>query len=85
MKISKPKLKKIILQEAKKVLKESVRPEADYASVMDRMLSYGKEDDDYADSEDESDDFYSGIEKYSEDDEEHNDEDSDYEEEEKDY
>jgi len=71
MKISQPTLKKIILQEAKKVLRESMRPEADFASAgdaMDHMSSYGEEGDDYADSEEEMDDFYSGIEKYDDED-----------------
>ena len=77
MKISQPNLKKIILQEAKKVLRESMRPEADFASAgdaMGHMSSYGEEGDDYADSEEEMDDFYSGIEKYDDEEAEYEDE-----------
>ena len=86
MKISQSKLKNIILQEAKRVLRESMRPDADFASAgdsMDHTSSYGAKGDDYADSEEEMNDFYSDIEKY--DDEYGDDEDYEEEEEEEDY
>jgi hypothetical protein len=95
MKISESKLKKIVLQEAKRVLRESTRPGSDFASLdhddeagsfskyMDHAPTYGEEGDEYADSEQDVNDYYDGIEKYSED--EYEDEEDEYDDEEDEY